>query len=66
MLVLTRRPGESVMIGETIELHIVAVEWSEPETRCAIQIMDADGNELALRCVKSRDGSLHVIGDRSA
>jgi hypothetical protein len=61
MLVLTRRPGESLLIGETIELQIVDVDWPELETRCAIQVMDPEGNELALRCVKTRDGSLRVI-----
>jgi Global regulator protein family len=63
MLVLTRRPGESLLIGETIEVQIVDVDWPELQARCAIQVMDADGNELALRCVKTRDGKLRVIGN---
>jgi hypothetical protein len=61
MLVLTRRAGESLLIGETIELQIVDVDGPELETRCAIQVMDADGNELALRCVKSREGAVRIV-----
>jgi Global regulator protein family len=61
MLVLTRRAGEALLIGETIELQIVDVDGTQLETRCAVQITDADGNEVALRCVKSRDGTARII-----
>jgi hypothetical protein len=56
MLVLTRRAGESLLIGDNIELQIVDVDWPELETRCAIQVTDDEGYEVALRCTKLQDG----------
>ena len=48
MLVLTRRPGESVRIGDDIEIMIVDADWLDQETRCAVSICDAAGNDLPL------------------
>lgn len=56
MLVLTRRPGESVFIGDAIEIHIVAVDAHDLDARCAVSIIDADGDEVALVCSKRPDG----------
>lgn len=56
MLVITRRPGESVFIGAAIELHIVAVDARDRDTRCAISIIDANGDEVALVCSSRPDG----------
>jgi hypothetical protein len=56
MLVLTRRAGESLLIGDNIELQIVDVDWPDLETRCAIQVTDNEGYDVALRCTKTREG----------
>jgi Global regulator protein family len=56
MLVLTRRPGESVLIGENIEVMIVDVDWMDLEMRCAISVCDDDGNDLPLQHAKPQAG----------
>jgi hypothetical protein len=56
MLVLTRRPGESILIGENIEVMIVDVDWMDLETRCAISVSDEDGNDLPLQYAKAQAG----------
>jgi hypothetical protein len=56
MLVITRRPGESLLIGDSIELNIVDIDWRTLETRCALSVIDQQGEELWLRCEKRRDG----------
>jgi hypothetical protein len=56
MLVLTRRPGESVLIGENIEVMIVDVDWMDLETRCAISVCDEDGNDQRLQHAKTPTG----------
>lgn len=40
MLVLTRRAGESILIGNDIEVLIIEVEWQELQIRCAISARD--------------------------
>jgi len=49
MLIVSRRPGESIVIGDNIELMIVDVDWFDIETRCAITVRDGDGNDLPLQ-----------------
>jgi hypothetical protein len=56
MLVLTRRPGESILIGDHIEVLIVAVDWTELEARCAINVRDDDGNDVPLQHVRTLSG----------
>jgi hypothetical protein len=56
MLVITRRPGESVLIGENIEVLIVDVDWMDLETRCAISVRDEDGNDMPLQHAKPHTG----------
>jgi Global regulator protein family len=56
MLVLTRRPGESVLIGENIEVMIVDVDCMDLATRCAISVCDEDGNDLPLQHAKTQAG----------
>jgi Global regulator protein family len=56
MLVLTRRPGESVLIGENIEVMIVDVDGMDLEARCAISVCDDDGNDLPLQHAKPQAG----------
>ncbi len=68
MLIVTRRPGESVLIGDSIEVRIVDADWREPDARCAISIVDEKGDELALRCSTKRDGTavVHAAQPRGA
>jgi Global regulator protein family len=56
MLVLTRRPGEAIQIGDNIEILIVDVDGKDLETRCAISVIGADGDDLRLQDVKRADG----------
>lgn len=56
MLVITRRPGESIFIGESIELRIVDIDWRLANIRCALSAIDQHGEELALGCATRRDG----------
>jgi hypothetical protein len=57
MLVLTRRPGESILIGDNIEILIVAVDWLKLETRCAINVRDDDGNDVRLQHARTPSGA---------
>jgi hypothetical protein len=57
MLVLTRRPGESIRIGDNIEVLIVDVDWMDLEARCAINVRDDDGNEVPLQHVRKPGGA---------
>ena len=60
MLVLTRRIGESIQIGKTIEIHILSVEGNQ------IRIgVDAPKDVLVLRSELSAQGesSLPFKGD---
>ena len=56
MLVLTRRPGEAIFIGDHLEIMIVDVDWQDLEARFAIGVIDAEGNDLQLQPIKSRAG----------
>ena len=56
MLVLTRRPGETVLIGDAIEIQIVDVDHRDLDMRCAVSVIDEEGYELPLRCTNRRDG----------
>jgi hypothetical protein len=56
MLVLTRRPGEAIQIGDNIEILIVDVDGMDLETRCAISVIGADGDDLRLQDVKQAGG----------
>ena len=56
MLVLTRRPGESIQIGDHIEIMIVDADWIDQETRCAISVSDAAGNDVPLQHAKTNAG----------
>jgi hypothetical protein len=60
MLVISRRPGEAVLIGATIEIDIVEVNGHRLETRCAISVVDDSGADQQLTCKKRPDGSAHV------
>ena len=60
MLTVTRRPGESLLIGDSIEICIVDTNWRRPDARCALSIVDDQGEELALRCTTRRDGTVVV------
>jgi hypothetical protein len=60
MLVVTRRPGEAVLIGDSIELHIVDVDGRHLETRCAISIVDENGDDQQLTCKTRPDGIARV------
>ena len=67
MLVLTRRPGEAVFIGDHLEIMIVATDWHDLEARFAVSVIDADGNDLRLRPIKSRPGvTVVAIPDSTA
>jgi hypothetical protein len=57
MLVLTRRPGEAILIGESIEVRIIDADWRTLEACCAISIIDDQGHELQLRYATRRDGT---------
>jgi hypothetical protein len=57
MLVLTRRAGESIRIGDDIEILIVAVDGTDLAARCAISISDDEGNEVPLRHTKPHAGT---------
>jgi hypothetical protein len=61
MLVLTRRPGESVLIGDDIEVQVVDVDPRDLDMRCAVSVIDDQGYELSLRCVNRRDGVAVVL-----
>lgn len=65
MLIVTRRPGESLLIGESIEVCIVDTDWRRPKARCAISVIDDQGEEIALRCTTTRDGTV-VVTRRAA
>lgn len=56
MLVLTRRPGEAVFIGDHLEIMIVDADWQGLEARLAVSVIDADGNDTQLRPAKARPG----------
>lgn len=56
MLVLTRRPGESVLIGDAIEIQVVDVDPRDLDMRCAVSVIDEEGYEVPLRCTNRRDG----------
>ena len=60
MLVLTRRPGESILIGESIEVRIVDVDAHDLDARFAISAIDVHGDELHLCCVTRPDGTALV------
>ena len=57
MLVLTRRAGESIRIGDDIEILIVHVDGTDLATRCAISISDDEGNDVPLQHTKPRVGT---------
>jgi len=56
MLILSRRPGESLVIGDKVEIMIVDVDGLDVETRCAITVRDNDGNDLPLQHVRMLSG----------
>jgi len=60
MLVLTRRPGEAIQIGDNIEILIVDVDGLDLETRCAISIIGADGDDLRVQHA-NKSGGVTVI-----
>jgi Global regulator protein family len=60
MLVLTRRPGEAIFIGDHLEIMIVDADWQDLEARFAISAIDAEGNDLRLQPIKTRAGSTVV------
>lgn len=67
MLVLTRRPGESLFIGEYLEIMIVDADWQDFEARLAISAIDAEGNDLRLEAVRSKtDARVVEIPDPTA
>ena len=35
MLILTRKVGESVLIGDDISITVLSVTWKPSQTRCA-------------------------------
>ena len=56
MLVLTRRPGEAIFVGDHLEIMIVDADWRELKARLAISAIDTEGNDLGLQPVKTRTG----------
>ena len=64
MLVLTRRAGESILIGDHIEILIVDGDGFDLTTRCAISVCDEEGNDAPLLHAKPHAG-VTVIQRRS-
>ena len=60
MLVLNRRPGEAIQIGDNIEVLIVHVDGMDLEARCAISVIGEDGDDLRLQHIK-RSGRVTSI-----
>ena len=56
MLVLTRRAGESILIGDHIEILIVEVDGFDLTTRCVISVCDDEGNDTPLQHAKPHAG----------
>jgi|GEM_PF-3809705 hypothetical protein len=55
MLVLTRRPGESVQIADAFEFRILDVDAQSLVVTCAIAA--SDGRDEKLRCIARPDGT---------
>jgi hypothetical protein len=58
MLVLTRRPGESVVIADTFELQVLDVDPHGLSVTCAVAANDA--RDAKLRCVVRPNGTASV------
>ena len=60
MLIVSRRAGESLVIGENIEILIVDVDGLDLKTRCAISVRDEQGNEVPLQRARTPCGTTVV------
>ena len=61
MLILTRRAGESLRIGENVEVTVMAINGAQ--VRIGIQApinISVDREEVAERKRRERDGSLRM------